>query len=1541
MAIAYQPFSGPLSPPVPKRHTRETGFNVYGTYIPLSCGTRIVEGVPVWASEQYNDLDNTRVPLATGLLGAAAAALAAPHIKGDFAIAFGEPLALPAERGDIGVKRLWANNVKIYDANDLNLPSQYQGIEFTVYDGKESQLPDAVHAAVTGNITTAYRALIYIVFKAFPVGLFSGGVAATIPSFKAELVDGLSTEPIKELYSPSSPATYSEDDSMFVDWSTRTMYGVTLDGDDWYLNSYNIDNKALIASKLITKRNTAGGSPMSNLTGGLGTTVAVDEKRKRAYLSINSTPNSPPIAELDYTTGVFTNVFGEGSNDLTPVLGANGSVPFPSYSDVLTGITKSGEYRSMLIIGSGTPNSVSLCSFAGPEGLTVIDYFDGLGDINDIKPYPLYKRRDWASKAQQTAVNPFGQVTGPASPGQDAAFILCVGDKAYIQYVSLENLAFQERVEILHVPGYFVRFCLINHTDYSLVFLCSADPSNSPWRAIRLDVAVYNQTFSDWNGLRPVVQSGDTVGMNGMPVSARKFDVVITDYIGNSESYNATKNSDTQGGLFYYPKINSIAYLNLNNGVNGVISASGNTPSGWYITDAPKRRIHAIGTDSVRANDVLLGINTSGAQTLDRVLTWLAVAAGFDENDIEVDGVLDDPVLGVLIQEPIDTNALFLDMGKVYDFVHFESAGKIKFLRTNDIDDVEPEGAHAVDGLVSINEGAAGINELLQTEFPGPNDVSVGYTLSYLDPAMDYASSKQTYSAANSVDPDDNTTLTDISIPVVMTAAEAYQRVSRLTVEQTKTNIAQVFRLPPKNARYEPGAVLSLTFDNFLYLVRVDEITFNGDWSMSILSRNYAFRDNIPVQSDGYLGGLPQAVPGASTSFPIYLDMTLLEPANDVALRGVAYIGTGALTPASWSGADLSEALLSNYQFSSILHTSAQAPTATLDAAIVGDPRVVDNTNSFILRAKSMVADDLDDADDETEMLTAVNTLIVGAPGRWEVIYFQTVTVLDDFTFQISDFIRGMRGTDVFSSLSAAGDLAILVRSKSSDFVPWLRTNAKDVDLLDTDYVYRATGDGSLAVPAYDIVTTFRANSLRPWAPDNVIAGVMPSPPEDILISWVRRDRKESIAENDSPVPMSEETEEYEIDFYADDEIVRTETNILGNSFIYTAAMQTEDGFTPPVSSIDIDVRQISATVGRGFGRRVVVTDIVPDFVTLTIPSGTTASDLTDFPLLVDIALMPSDFKTAINTNAGNLRAYADDGSTLLYMDVLYWDGTDGKCFVKVPLVDADADTVIIFRADGDPTQPAVGASGGRDGVWSDYETVLFGDDLSFTDHTGKCTYTINFTIAGSAADITSEPVSSPLFPTGKGLFFSNDVGHAGGESITSTTFVGGDLREFTISWSLMLWKTSSIDNYAVGGLYNSANINNRKTMAWRGSDSSGQDGMQVWDSTNSWFKPAPTPYQPTANVDKFRATLTYSAHSSGTRRQLWNGPDGGFIASAGYTSHPIGNRFALGGESTSRSEPGNFFADFVYVRSGVLSDDWLRLEYDMMDDPASVYSMT
>jgi len=125
----------------------------------------------------------------------------------------------------------------------------------------------------------------------------------------------------------------------------------------------------------------------------------------------------------------------------------------------------------------------------------------------------------------------------------------------------------------------------------------------------------------------------------------------------------------------------------------------------------------------------------------------------------------------------------------------------------------------------------------------------------------------------------------------------------------------------------------------------------------------------------------------------------------------------------------------------------------------------------------------------------------------------------------------------------------------------------------------------------------------------------------------------------------------------------------------------------------------------------------------VTIPSGTVASDLTNFVTPIHLSEMPSGFWSGVRSDGGNLRAYQADGTTLIPHDMAFID-TDvqrGLFFVKHTIA-AASDTEIVLKL-LDISNAALSASdtNGRNAVWSEYEVaVVFPSSINRVDGSSR-----------------------------------------------------------------------------------------------------------------------------------------------------------------------------------------------------------------------------
>ena len=111
----------------------------------------------------------------------------------------------------------------------------------------------------------------------------------------------------------------------------------------------------------------------------------------------------------------------------------------------------------------------------------------------------------------------------------------------------------------------------------------------------------------------------------------------------------------------------------------------------------------------------------------------------------------------------------------------------------------------------------------------------------------------------------------------------------------------------------------------------------------------------------------------------------------------------------------------------------------------------------------------------------------------------------------------------------------------------------------------------------------------------------------------------------------------------------------------------------------------------------------------ITIDKDKVDSDLTDFPIYIDLSDLPSSFWDTVVNGGGDIIVYKSDGTTELAREVVSCDtGTDtGELHIKYSgTLSGSSDTTIQIHADGSSSEPASDATYGSEAVWSDYEAV-------------------------------------------------------------------------------------------------------------------------------------------------------------------------------------------------------------------------------------------
>lgn len=295
----------------------------------------------------------------------------------------------------------------------------------------------------------------------------------------------------------------------------------------------------------------------------------------------------------------------------------------------------------------------------------------------------------------------------------------------------------------------------------------------------------------------------------------------------------------------------------------------------------------------------------------------------------------------------------------------------------------------------------------------------------------------------------------------------------------------------------------------------------------------------------------------------------------------------------------------------------------------------------------------------------------------------------------------------------------------------------------------------------------------------------------------------------------------------------------------------------------------------------------------LTIDQTKVPSDLTDFPVYVDLADMPSTFWSTVANGGGDIRVFKSDGTTELAREIVSCDtGTEtGEMHFKFSgTLSGSVDTEVQIHADGVSSDYAVTDTYGRNNVWTDYRFVIHGG--SSTDSSGNITPALTIFTSTSTAKVGATAFTS-----------------AGG---TSSEIATGSISARTLS----LWARNTGGNTA--GYFLDARTG--LTNGWSYRDNS---GGQI-NFGGGWSS----------------VYLNGSAATSGSTTLATNA--WGYLvykASAGWTDDlHFGNRY------TGRTLQDSWVGQFDELRGTKtldLSTDWITTEYNNQNSPSTFYTAT
>ncbi|KKM62279.1 hypothetical protein LCGC14_1523250, partial [marine sediment metagenome] len=320
------------------------------------------------------------------------------------------------------------------------------------------------------------------------------------------------------------------------------------------------------------------------------------------------------------------------------------------------------------------------------------------------------------------------------------------------------------------------------------------------------------------------------------------------------------------------------------------------------------------------------------------------------------------------------------------------------------------------------------------------------------------------------------------------------------------------------------------------------------------------------------LGVVDQVIVLSGTTDFAILDSVLLRSQDN---GPGEYVGAGNPDPTVWPGSVLRRSANgTNYTIYTGVPSSRAFSYGRLDAVLGdGDSEVWDRVNTpKIWMTFGTLASDTED-----NVLNGANTLLIGAPGRWEVVNFVNGTLNADGSYTIDTLIRGALGSEQYSSQHVQGDRVIV-----ADVNTLVRVS---VDLADLNLTFfhkaitiGSTVSGTIKEQKLELI------SQKPRAPKHVTGSISAN---DWNLTAVRRTRLGGEWQDLSGfVQLGEESESYEWEIP-----IPGGTRLLTSltpAVTYTSAQQNTD-FGGDQTTLTWTTYQMSASVGRGFGTTVTV----------------------------------------------------------------------------------------------------------------------------------------------------------------------------------------------------------------------------------------------------------------------------------------------------------------------------------------------------------------
>lgn len=377
-------------------------------------------------------------------------------------------------------------------------------------------------------------------------------------------------------------------------------------------------------------------------------------------------------------------------------------------------------------------------------------------------------------------------------------------------------------------------------------------------------------------------------------------------------------------------------------------------------------------------------------------------------------------------------------------------------------------------------------------------------------------------------------------------------------------------QVTPKWLKLEPATVINLDTGVRVYTIRILSISFSNN--IVEIEAVTEIADSFTSSSEGFIADneAPAITIVPNTSVQL-IDGPIM---GQLSFTNGYYVAANGKGTEGWRGCVTYKSIDGGVTYDSMHTILTEAVIGSIITDLPSPARHYTYDQENTVRVALDKTTNTLSSISETLLLGEGNLAAVGSMATgWEIIQFQTATLVDTGIYDLSVLIRARYGTENFTS-HIAYEKFILLDTGTMGLVD------SSTSAIGSTRIFKGVSIGQNIAEAESFECINNGRILTPYSVVHLAYADESS--GDIVITWIRRSRYDAEWRDYVGVPLNEDSEIYEIDIIDTDgtTVLNTYTATDAATYTYTSAQQTSDSFAG--SGSIFNVYQKSATVGRG-----------------------------------------------------------------------------------------------------------------------------------------------------------------------------------------------------------------------------------------------------------------------------------------------------------------------------------------------------------------------